>query len=262
MEKRHVICAIIKDEHLFLEEWIDYHLSLGFDRIYLYEDFTSKPHNEITDRYDIVELHSMREIPSCVEGKTSRQCAVYNWFVQNKKDECDWCLFTDIDESLRLEEGLTLDELTSEFEGDAGIQIWWKVYGCGGHIKRPNLSVQEAYGNDFKPHVKHGITNYDYKSFVNMKRGISFINCHYHRKIVNTHHRRGDYRYARNEITWDKCWIDHYMSKSWEDWEARLDRGNITKGIRNVEYFFLINPEMRNKIDVKYGKEEIDFGRE
>lgn len=242
------ICAIIKDEHLFLKEWIDYHLSIGFDRIYLYEDFTSKPHNEITDAYDNVELHSMREIPTCMEGKTSRQCAVYNWFVKNMQNECDWCLFTDIDEFFRLEEGVTLDSLLAEFSEYNGLQVWWKVYGCGGHIERPQMGVQEAYGGDFKPHVKHGITNYDYKSFVNMKKGLSFINCHYHKKIVNTHHKRGDYRYHRNELTWDKCWIDHYITKSWEDWEVRLKRGNITKGIRDVEYFFKVNPEMRGKI--------------
>lgn len=246
--QRFVICAIIKDEHLFLKEWLDYHLSLGFDRIYLYEDFTSKPHNSITDAYDNVELHSMREIPRCVEGETSRQCAVYNWFVNNMKDKCEWCLFTDIDEFLRLDEGVTLQSLIDEFKDEWGIQIWWKVYGCGEHIKRPDMGVQEAYGKDFKPHVKHGITNYDYKSFVNMKFGRHFINCHYHQKIVNTHHKRGDYRYCRNELTWDKCWIDHYITKSWEDWEARLSRGNITKGIRNVEYFFKINPNMRGKI--------------
>lgn len=239
------ICSIIKDEHLFLKEWIDYHLSIGFDRIYLYEDFTSKSHKSITDSYDNVELHSMSEVPGCEPNKTSRQCAVYNWFIKNTT--CDWCLFIDIDEFFRLD-NISLDELLEEFEPYAGIQVWWKVYGCGGHIDRPNLSVQEAYGNDFKPHVVHGITNYDYKSFVNIKHHIGFINCHYHKKIVNTHHKRGDYRYDRNEKTWDKCWIDHYMSKSWEDWVARLDRGNITKGIRNVEYFFKINPDMRDKI--------------
>lgn len=249
------ICAIIKDEHLFLEEWIDYHLSIGFDRIYLYEDFTSSSHSEITDKYkDKVELHSMREIPTCKEGKTSRQCAVYNWFLSNMQDKTDWCLFIDIDEFLRFEDGYTLSNLIDEFKEYHGIQIWWKVYGCNGHIERPNTGVQEAYGADFKPHVKHGITNYDYKSFVNMSKAISFINVHYHKKIVNTHHKRGDFRYERNELTWDKCWIDHYMSKSWEDWQTRLKRGNITKGIRDAEYFFKINPEMRDKItslDVK-----------
>jgi len=43
------ICSIIKNEHQYLEEWIDYHLNLGFDGIYLVEDVTSKSHSNITD---------------------------------------------------------------------------------------------------------------------------------------------------------------------------------------------------------------------
>lgn len=247
---RAAICAIIKDEHRYLKEWIDYHLSIGFGRIYLYEDFTSESHKDIVKDYgDAVELHSMREIKGCHRDKASRQCAVYNWFVKNMRHACDWCLFSDIDEFFRLD--CPLDELLDEFDDEHGIQVWWKVYGCGGHISRPDCGVQDAYGKDFKPHVKHGITNYDYKSFVNMRKpieGEGFYNCHYHRKIVNTHHRRADYRYTNNELTWDRCYIDHYMTKSWEDWQARLKRGNITKGIRDVEYFFKINPEMRERI--------------
>ena len=30
------ICAIIKNEHEYLKEWIDYHLNIGFDSIFLY----------------------------------------------------------------------------------------------------------------------------------------------------------------------------------------------------------------------------------
>ena len=50
------ICAIIKDEHLFLEEWIEWHLGLGFDAIHLFEDKGSKSHEEICAKYSNVYL--------------------------------------------------------------------------------------------------------------------------------------------------------------------------------------------------------------
>jgi hypothetical protein len=40
---------MIKNEHQYLKEWIDYHLNLGIDAIYLAEDITSDSHKEITD---------------------------------------------------------------------------------------------------------------------------------------------------------------------------------------------------------------------
>lgn len=50
------ICAIIKDEHLFLKEWIDWHLSSGFDAIHLFEDKGSKNHEGIIKEYNNVFL--------------------------------------------------------------------------------------------------------------------------------------------------------------------------------------------------------------
>lgn len=54
------ICTCIKDEQAYLKEWLDYHLSLGFDHIYLYEDDGSKPHNDIVKDYNNVTLLPMR----------------------------------------------------------------------------------------------------------------------------------------------------------------------------------------------------------
>ena len=42
------ICAIIKNEHLFLDEWIGRHLDIGFDSIFFYGDLESDSHKEIT----------------------------------------------------------------------------------------------------------------------------------------------------------------------------------------------------------------------
>ena len=50
------IRAIIKDEHQFLEEWIEWHLGLGFDVIYLFEDKGSNSHEEICEKYSNVYL--------------------------------------------------------------------------------------------------------------------------------------------------------------------------------------------------------------
>lgn len=53
------ICTIIKDEQDYLEEWIEYHLSLGFTGIYLFEDITSTSHKSICSKYTEVSLSSI-----------------------------------------------------------------------------------------------------------------------------------------------------------------------------------------------------------
>jgi len=56
------ICAIIKNENLFLREWIEYHTSIGFDTICLYEDYDSLSHKNITSYYNNVYLNHISSI--------------------------------------------------------------------------------------------------------------------------------------------------------------------------------------------------------
>ena len=55
-----VICAIIKDETEYLEEWIQYHLEIGFNHIFLYQDRGSDSHKYITDKFK--ETNEFQEI--------------------------------------------------------------------------------------------------------------------------------------------------------------------------------------------------------
>jgi hypothetical protein len=47
------IFVIIKDEQNYLDEWLDYHLNLGIDEIFLYEDYGSLSHSIITKNMTI-----------------------------------------------------------------------------------------------------------------------------------------------------------------------------------------------------------------
>jgi len=46
-----VLCSLIKNEQIYLEEWIKYNIKLGFTSIYLVEDFDSLSHESIVKKY-------------------------------------------------------------------------------------------------------------------------------------------------------------------------------------------------------------------
>lgn len=58
---RTAIVTMVKNEHLYLKEWIDYHLNLGIDAIYIVEDCGSVSHKLITDEYNNVKIHRIAE---------------------------------------------------------------------------------------------------------------------------------------------------------------------------------------------------------
>lgn len=51
MNYKSCILTVIKNEHLYLDEWIKYHLDFGIDHLFIMEDIDSDSHDEITNKY-------------------------------------------------------------------------------------------------------------------------------------------------------------------------------------------------------------------
>ena len=84
--KTALVC-IAKNEDNYIEEWVNYHIKLGFDMIFIYENNwrCKLEHPQIT------------KIPFDGELK---QLPVYNHFVQINGNNFDWIGFIDVDEFL------------------------------------------------------------------------------------------------------------------------------------------------------------------
>lgn len=246
------ICAIIKDEHLFLEEWIEWHLGLGFDAIHLFEDKGSKSHEEICAKYSNVYLRryeddeQVRELLS-ENGSSHRQHVLYDWFAREYKNTYNWAAFIDLDEFVFFGDGYDLDKLCQEFEPYAGVLLNWRMMGANGHLKRPS-SVIDGYTKDAV--MTHPFeASWWHKSMVNLNRFVGFQNLHRALMAVNTHHES-----THLLMHYDKAWINHYFTKSWEDWCERIfNRGGTLTGHRKLADFFECNADMLYMMDELIG---------
>lgn len=234
-----VICAIIKNEHKFFKEWVEWHLNLGFDEIYIFEDFNSDSHKGIVEDERIhISNVSDYEIPVLCGF---RQHNLYAWFLNNYKDRADWCAFIDADEFMMLEDAYTLDKLCAEFSSYSGIYLYWKTMGANGHVKSPGTPLVTTYTRQNTTfQAKYG---WDYKSFVNMRKATGWVNIHKICEGVNTKFGQVD-RMVGSVPVYEKAWINHYQTKSWEDWVNRMKGGAFSYNFRNADTFFAINPDM------------------
>ena len=114
-DKRFGICCIIKNEQEYIQDWIEYHIKLGFSEIHLFEDTGSKTHSHITDNYKEVYLHPLNIIGDYSFKKDYKQANLYQWFYENYRFEMEWCAFIDSDEYIMLEEGYTLQKLAEDY---------------------------------------------------------------------------------------------------------------------------------------------------
>ena len=233
------ICAILKDEHQYLDEWIKHHLSIGIDYIYLYEDNNSKPHNEICDKYDNVFLMLMRDFIDISKLWRKKQVHVYNNFIEKYKHEIDYVFFIDIDEFVMFEEGYDMSSLINICNERGSVLLPWKFYGANGLIDNPHMNIVDTYIKECEMELpKHRHEMYiQSKTFAKIDEG-----C-----MENMHR----YKHSELIIPYDSgdiyhiCWINHYITKSWEEWCYRIFiSGQITDLVRTLNEFFLYNPDM------------------
>lgn len=241
-----VVCAIIKDEQRFLREWIDYHLALGFAHIYLFEDYGSTSHKSIVNGLAHVTLGTVEDDTPVRNHHTSgTQASLYNWFLGKAKREhlADWVLYTDIDEFLKFEDGYSLQWLMNEFRDETGVWLSWRFYNANGHIKRPKGGVVESYTQEAKAgETSDTCVRVMIKSIVNVHKAQQ-TTIHYVINGVDV-----DHAHKMPLRKYRKAWVNHYFSKSWEDYVDRMcKRGNMSNNYRSFDNFFRCNHDMLPK---------------
>ena len=93
-ESNVAICAIARQENLYIEEFVEYYRNLGIKKIFLYdnnelkgEEFNDVLRNQILDNF--VEIKNYR-------GMLSPQIKAYNDCYINNNNKFDWIAFYDI----------------------------------------------------------------------------------------------------------------------------------------------------------------------
>lgn len=120
------IVAIAKDEASYLAEWASYHLALGFDRIFLYDnDSSDNPKLVLEPFLEFVEIINW----PTVDG-ISPQLSAYNNPSLKLRDRYDFAAFIDIDEFITLRDHSNItDYLAGIPDTVSAIAINQKVFG-------------------------------------------------------------------------------------------------------------------------------------
>lgn len=87
-----VICVIALNEEKYIDEWIKYHLALGFSHIYIYDNSENYSLKNKSSRY-VTVIH--------FPGHT-KQLEAYDLFIITYKNKHKWAAFIDCDEFIIL----------------------------------------------------------------------------------------------------------------------------------------------------------------
>jgi hypothetical protein len=272
MNNKSCIFTIIKNEHQYLDEWIKYHLDLGINHIFIFEDIDSDSHKDITEKYgdkvslnsilDIFEKNKKREIIELKKINFGKIQQLYtktgvSWLKKMYPNQYDWCFVIDNDEFITFEdENDNIEDVLFKYNEYDAFLMQWKCYGANGYVEKPDYSdkgVVDIYSEPMKgvvPTKDFFLTKtcYNLNSFNEINIG------NLHQPSDECKWCRTNFEKSRNKQVYNTIYIRHYITRSWEEYIYKLKIRGFMAGIRNYDFFFNINPEMKvNK------KEMIEF---
>lgn len=139
------ICAIFKNEADFLKEWIEYHLLIGVDHFYLYNNFSDDNYLEVLSQYQDKGCITLIDWP-IQHGQKLAYKDCYLKF----KDEVNWLAYIDLDEFICLKYELDIKKWLHKFVKYPSVLINWKVFGTSGIIEHDKTRlVIEQYTSSY-----------------------------------------------------------------------------------------------------------------
>lgn len=258
------VLTVIKDEHIYLDEFIQYYLSIGIDHIIIGEDTDSITHKDIIDKYNNVTLYNVLDFFSDekmknksiflkTHGVSPQESYLYNGLIYIKYHyDFDWCFVIDIDEFVTFDNKYkNINEVLSLYKDYDSVILQWQNFGANGLIYRPDYNqkgIIETYTKCCNFTRKD-----EYLWFRNVK-SVHHLN-NYTKNSYNSGHVpnlktnwcRTNFSKDIKNLIYDTMYIRHYITKSWEEYVIKLNvRGMFNRQHRNYEDFFDLNPDMKD----------------
>lgn len=226
------LCLFHKDENSYLPEWLDHHRAIGVKHFYIYDNESEVKPTDLGDDVTVVDFRG---------DYLGKQMKAYYYCLQSFGKKHDFIGFIDTDEFImEARKGLFLEVLsTLQYHGNLALS--WRMFGSDGKKTRPKTTHVKAY--------KKWIPNDHIKSIINARisHGVP-RNPHYFEGRGRTFNENGEQVLSAIVThTSQKVWINHYFTRSEQEWEEKIKRGRGDgAGRRTMQEFHDFNNEFND----------------
>lgn len=201
-----------------INQFIEHHLNLGFDRIVIYDNLSINKVEYNDDRVIIINWNKSLHYDDVFHHDT------FNDYIENYSNVNGWTAFIDEDEFINTN-GRNIKDVLKEFENYDSLGISWKVFGD--RIDEDNKS--EKLVDKYLYHMPiEFLANTHIKTICKNENLFNFINPH--APILK------DNKFNRNVLgeiipnyfsttNWTNIWIDHYHVRGLENYIYRKTMG-------------------------------------
>ena len=218
---------MIKNEAEYLPEWLEYHLLVGVDKFYIYD-------NDSTDRLkDILRPYIEAGIAEYIYyPKKQSQTYMCNDAIKKVQDETYWLAIIDTDEFIVPKNGLKISEILKNYESYPGVELNWLLYGDSGQTKKTEGLIIERFTHHAKldePRNRHvkTISNPRKVAYIPSPHNAVYFNK---QRSVNTAKVENKLPFLKRVACFDQMYIAHYFTRSREEYFKRRKQGPATQG--------------------------------
>ncbi|PWU24924.1 MAG: hypothetical protein C5B48_03895 [Candidatus Rokuibacteriota bacterium] len=212
------VCTMYKNHARYLCEWLEFHRLVGAERFFLYDNGSEDEHRQVLEPYvdeGLVVVHDWPQSPG--------MAGAFNDCLREHRTDARWIAFIDIDEFLFSPLGVPLPGILQDYEYAPGVGVNQWIFGTSGHETSPPGLVIENYTR------RASTPNSFIKSVVDPARAVESGNPHFFwyqdgAVGVSENHEPLPANFGRSpNASWSRLRINHYMTKSKEEWQAKLD---------------------------------------
>jgi Glycosyl transferase family 2 len=216
---RLAVCAIFKNEAPFLEEWLAWHRVIGVSHFFLYDNGSTDGGADLIRGAADITLSDWPRRPG--------QLAAYRDVIAHHARRYDWVAFIDVDEFIHPLEDDTVWPALARADGFSAMLVHWRVFGPSGWDHRPPGLVLENYiqrspdddaGNR---HVKTIVRGADV-----LDAGINPHEFATSGPVCNAAGQAVPNIAIQTTACHQHLVINHYQSRSRQDWAEKLARGS------------------------------------
>ena len=230
---KHYLSAVViaKNEGPYFKEWLDWHISRGVEKFYVYD-------NESTDETkEVLSPYVERGIVEYIYFPGHRkQLAAYDDCLRKHRYDTRWLAVIDMDEFIVPLKDKSIPDYLKDFENFPVVEINWLCYGSSGEKTKKPGGVMKRFKRHSLP--DHPL-NHHVKSILDPRRVYGMIGCH---EAARINGKAVDSNGNRVKISWrdrtpvhDLIKINHYAVRSYEEFIEKKGRGRASGPARKLE---------------------------
>jgi len=241
-----MLCSIMKNEELYVDEWLEYHRYLGFEHAHLFDnaDNASTYLASLPTKYN--KFVKVTHFPGL-----GKQVSAYQACVKEGAKSNVWAAFIDIDEFIVLQEHSDIKTFLQDVAPEGGsVVLNWSTMGSNGSMNQDPTPVVERFTLTsiapnqhvktiaYLPHVLRPNIHNTY-----LKPGFPAVDQHGRSVDPNSPFHPGNDREIAH--------INHYYTKSWEEFKLKRHRG-FASNFKKNKVFEDDSEETMSRISADY----------